>query len=166
MSEWDGTLGGDGHVIIRPARREEFGALAELRWLWSLETGTAPVTDRDDFIRAFVAWAARHADSHHCTVLLRDEAPIGMAWLATVPRVPHVGSLERLSGDVQCVYVVPGERSRGLGGRLIDAVLARARDLGLERVTVHSSDRAVTAYRRHGFGASARLLQVPAGEHD
>ncbi|MFH8411234.1 GNAT family N-acetyltransferase [Streptomyces sp. NPDC018019] len=47
-----------------------------------------------------------------------------------------------------------------MGGRLIDAVLELAHRHGLERVTVHSSDRAVPAYSRHGFDASPRLLQA------
>ncbi|WP_234317855.1 GNAT family N-acetyltransferase [Streptomyces rimosus] len=62
---------------------------------------------------------------------------------------------------MQCVYVVPGERDGGLGGRLIGAVLDLAHGYGLDRVTVRSSDRAVRAYARHGFGTSPRLL--PAG---
>lgn len=33
-------------------------------------------------------------------------------------------------------------------------------DLGLERVTVHSSYRAISMYCRHGFTASPRLLQA------
>jgi GNAT superfamily N-acetyltransferase len=111
-------------------------------------------------VRRFAAWAQQNEDSHCCLVLLRNDVLIGMAWLALMRRVPHPGALDRMSGDVQCVYVVPNERGGGLGGLLVEAVLARARDLGLERVTVHSSDRAVTAYRRHGFVVSPRLLQV------
>ncbi|WSN72090.1 GNAT family N-acetyltransferase [Streptomyces sp. NBC_01361] len=63
-------------------------------------------------------------------------------------------ALQRTSGDLQCVWVITGERDSGLGGRLIDAVLARARELGLERVTVHSSPRAIPACSRHGLEAS------------
>jgi GNAT superfamily N-acetyltransferase len=65
-----------------------------------------------------------------------------------------------VSGDVQCVYVLPEERASGLGGRLIDAVVEHAHDLGLERMTVHSSVRAIPAYSRHGFAVSPRLLQA------
>lgn len=61
---------------------------------------------------------------------------------------------------MQCTYVVPEERGRGLGGVLVDAVLERAAGLGVERVTVHSSERAVPAYARRGFAHSPRLLQV------
>ncbi|MER7180174.1 GNAT family N-acetyltransferase [Streptomyces hyaluromycini] len=76
---------------------------------------------------------------------------------------PSVGAEPaRCSGRrVTCsVYVVPAERDGGLGGRLIDAVLDRARELGLERVTVHSSPRAVPACSRHGFESSPRLLHA------
>lgn len=93
-----------------------------------------------------------------------DGLVIGMSWLAITQRVPHPRAFERISGDVQCVYVVPDERDRGLGGKLIEAVLAWARDLGLARVTVHSSDRAVSAYSWHGFEVSPHLLQVEVGQ--
>lgn len=76
--------------------------------------------------------------SHRCKVLARGELISGMAWLVVLPRVPSPRALQRTSGDLQRVWVIPGERDSGLGGRLIDAILARAR-LGLERVTVHSS---------------------------
>lgn len=71
------------------------------------------------------------------------------------PRAPR-----RASGDLQCVYVVPEARDGGLGGRLIRAVLEEARELGLERVTVHSSRRANPAYARCGFQESPRLLHA------
>jgi GNAT superfamily N-acetyltransferase len=77
--------------------------------------------------------------------------------------VPHPRAFERMSGDVQCMYVVPEQRDCGLGGKLIEAVLAWASCLGLERVTVHSSERAVSAYSRHGFETSPRSLQAEVG---
>lgn len=93
-------------------------------------------------------------------MLVRDGAVIGMAWPAVVRRVPTPRVLHRASGDVRCVYVEPEARDGGLGGQLLDAVLARARELGLERVTVHSSSRAFPAYARRGFEASPRLLHA------
>jgi GNAT superfamily N-acetyltransferase len=145
---------------IRPAGDEELTVVAALRWQWVLENGARPATSRGLFIEDFVRWARENDETHWCLVAVRDGVVLGMAWLATIPRVPTPQSLERRSGDVQCVYVVPEERNGGVGGRLIDEVLAPARTLGLERVTVHSSDRAVAAYRRRGFAGSARLLQV------
>ncbi|MCC9740015.1 GNAT family N-acetyltransferase [Streptomyces sp. MNU89] len=154
----DGLPGG---VVVREARDEELAAVAALRWEWVLENEGTPVTTREEFLRYFVGWARENAGSHRCLVVLRGTEVIGMAWLAVVRRVPSPRAPARASGDVQCVYVVPAERDRGLGGRLIDALRELAREAGLERVTVHSSSRAVPAYRRHGFVASPRLLQAP-----
>ncbi|OEV11137.1 acetyltransferase [Streptomyces nanshensis] len=149
----------DGTVALRTARPEHLPVVAELRWRWWQETGRVPAVSQGEFVRRFVDWARQNADSHRCTVLLRGGTVIGMAWLAITHRVPHPGAVERSSGDVQCVYVVPEERRAGLGGRLIAAVLAQARELGIERLVVHSSDRAIPAYERSGFAVSERLLQ-------
>lgn len=150
-------------IAIRPVQTGELAAVAELRWRWVQEMHGTPDTALDEFVPRFTAWARENESSHRCMVLLRGEEVIGMAWLATTRRVPHPRTFERASGDVQCVYVVPDARDRGLGGVLIEAVVSWARELGLERVTVHSSDRAVAAYSRHGFEASPRLLQCETG---
>ncbi|WEV29367.1 GNAT family N-acetyltransferase [Streptomyces sp. 71268] len=147
-------------IVCRPARLHEFAAVARLRWLWVAELHGTPDVTLEAFVPRFTAWARQHTDSHRCVVSVRGDTVIGMAWLAITQRVPHPRALERLSGDVQCVYVIPDERANGVGGELIEAVLSWAGELGLERVTVHSSDRAVSAYRRHGFAVSPRLLQV------
>ncbi|KUN37583.1 acetyltransferase [Streptomyces olivochromogenes] len=150
----------DNNITIRPAAPHELDAVAELRWQWILENEGVPVTEREEFVQYFITWARKNTSSHRCMVLVRDEVIIAMAWLAVLQRVPSPRALQRASGDLQCVYVVPGERDGGLGGRLIDAVLARAGELGLERVTVHSSPRAIPAYSRHGFESSPRLLHA------
>ncbi|MGW6906575.1 GNAT family N-acetyltransferase [Streptomyces sp. NPDC054940] len=164
------------NITVRPAEPADLAAVAELRWEWILESDGAapasPAVDREDFVRHFVAWAGQNAASHRCMVLAREAEItgttgitgtteiIGMAWLAVVHRVPTPHALHRASGDLQCVYVVPEARDAGLGGRLITETLDRARELGLERVTVHSSPRAVPAYARQGFENSRRLLQA------
>jgi GNAT superfamily N-acetyltransferase len=144
----------DNNITVRPAAPHELDVVAGLRWQWILENEGVPVTGRDEFVQYFTTWARQNTSSHRCMVLVRDEVLIAMAWLAVLQRVPSPRALQRASGDLQCVYVVPGERDSGLGGRLIDAVLTRAGELGLERVTVHSSPRAIPAYSRHGFEPS------------
>jgi GNAT superfamily N-acetyltransferase len=147
-------------IEIREARPDDLAAVAELRWGDSQEGGRTPAVPHDEFVPRFVAWARAHEDSHRCFVVLRDGVVIGTAWLAIGPRVPAPANFARACGDVQSVYVVPEERNAGLGSALIDAVLSHARDLGLERVTVHSSTRAVPAYLRRGFAVSPKLLQT------
>ncbi|MBB3663150.1 GNAT superfamily N-acetyltransferase [Prauserella sediminis] len=147
-------------VTIRTARDDELPLLADMRWRWVIDRGDEPDTTRDAFVTAFVTWARAHVEAHQPLIMLRGGTVIGMAWLALQPRVPSPRSTDRVTGDLQCVYVAPEHRSAGHGDRLIEAALARARELGLESVTVHSSERAVTAYERRGFAVSPRLLQL------
>jgi GNAT superfamily N-acetyltransferase len=147
-------------ISIRDAEPGDLAAVAELRWQWVLENDGTPVVSHEEFLALFVEWAQANRGTHSCTVARRGETVIGMAWLAVVPRVPSSRAPMRASGDVQCVYVVPAERDAGVGGRMLAAVLVRAADAGLQRVTVQSTPGAVTAYERAGFAASARLLQA------
>ncbi|MGI5425781.1 GNAT family N-acetyltransferase [Streptomyces sp. CA-179760] len=149
------------NISIRPARPREQAAVAGLRWDWLVENGDEGLGEREEFVRQFVGWARENTASHRCMVVVRDDTVvIGMAWLAVVQRVPTPRAPRRASGDLQCVYVLPEARDGGLGGRLIQAVLDRAQELGLERVTVHSTPRAIPAYARRGFQESPRLLQA------
>ncbi|MFF7307488.1 GNAT family N-acetyltransferase [Streptomyces sp. NPDC008137] len=148
------------NIEIRPARSGELAAVAALRWDWLVENGGEAVGEREEFVEHFVGWAGENAGSHRCTVLVRDDVVIGMAWLVVVRRVPTPQAPRRASGDVQCVYVAPEARDGGLGAQLIQAVLDQAGELGLERVTVHSTSRAIPAYARCGFQESPRLLQT------
>ncbi|MGH1550949.1 GNAT family N-acetyltransferase [Leifsonia poae] len=147
-------------VTVRPARTEEWSAVGGLRWDSLLEAGGVPDCSREDFAERFAEWAATHG-GHECFVAVADDQVVGMMWLAVMDRVPSARRFERASGDLQCAFVVPDRRNAGIGGRLIGAVLARAAELGLERVTVHSSPRAIPVYERHGFtSADDRLLHA------
>lgn len=83
---------------------------------------------------------------------------MGMAWLAIQARVPSPRAIERRSGDLQRCYVVPEARGRGIGRALADAVLAAARERGLEHVTVHASERSIPVYERAGLRPNHRSL--------
>jgi ribosomal protein S18 acetylase RimI-like enzyme len=65
--------------------------------------------------------------------------------------VPTPSRLDRRTGDVQSVYVVPEARGAGVGTALLDAVLREARDRELMLVTVHANERAASLYLRSGF---------------
>lgn len=145
-------------ATVRPARADDVPAVARLRWRWVVEEdGATDVLDEDAFVAAFCDWVSEHAAAHRTFVAERAGEVIGMALLGLVARVPSPRAPHRFSGDLKCVYVVPDARDAGLGSRLVEAVVEEADRLGVERVVVHSTERAVPAYARAGFAADERL---------
>lgn len=132
--------------------------VAELRWQWALEQAEQPTSSREEYNSTVAAFFAQNAATHHCLFAVRDDAVVGMAWLAVLPRIPSPGAQQRVCGDLQSVYVIASERSAGIGAVMVAAILKRAAALGLEHVTVHSSPDAVRMYARNGFGMTPRLM--------
>ena len=139
---------------IRVAGPADVGQLAGL---------LARFAERDEpdgvaFALDLLHWWTDH-DSHlaFLAVLPSGEA-VGMAWLALIARVGRPGGGARLCGDVQSVFVIPEHRSAGVGTALMRVVLQHAETLGLEHVTVHANQRAVSFYERAGFTSSREML--------
>jgi GNAT superfamily N-acetyltransferase len=134
-------------------------ALARLRWQWESEGRDGPLIDRASFVEYFTAWVVDHLTTHLPFVVEVDGRLAGMAFLNLAIRVPTPAMLDRRTGDVQSVYIVPELRNSGVGAALIGAVLVEARQRELRRLTVHSSDLAVPFYRRAGFRDGQNWLQ-------
>jgi GNAT superfamily N-acetyltransferase len=149
------------NVTVRRGTAEDAPALARLRWRWRVEErGATSDVSRESFVDFFTAWVIDHLHTHLPFVVEVDGALAGMAWLMLSDRVPAPGIMYRRTGDVQSVYVVPEHRNAGAGATLMTAVLAEARTRELEFVTVHSSEGAVTMYRRVGFHHDPTWLEA------
>lgn len=146
-------------VTVRRAEAADAPALAELRWRWRADERGEPAADRDAFLKSFTDWVVDHLDTHLPFLVDVDGRTAGMAWLMLADRVPSPMLPDRRTGDIQAVYVVPELRDGGVGTALLAALLAEARDRGLEHVTVHSSGRAVPFYLRNGFVREETWLQ-------
>lgn len=151
-------------VVVRLAQARDLPGLAALRWHWSSEQhGAEKLPPLDQYVSRALEWAHDHSETHIPYAAVSEAETVGMAWLAIMPRVPAPLSEDRSSGDVQSCFVVPRLRGIGIGHRLISAVLADARQRGLEYVTVHSSKAAVTMYERAGFKHYSQLLGTNPG---
>jgi len=146
--------------VIRQATDSDLLAAAGLRWTWVVDGKDAPPqTDSIDFIARFARWA-RESPMHICFIAESAGDVVGMAWLALNTRVPSPRSFDRQNGDVQSVYVLPSFRRRGVASALIAAISESARQRGIERLTVHSSEEAISTYARAGFESSELLRHL------
>jgi GNAT superfamily N-acetyltransferase len=147
-------------VRVRKGTAADAPALARLRWRWRTEELAETSTAREAFLEYFTGWVVDHLGTHVPFLVEVNGRLAGMAWLMLADRVPSPRRMDRRTGDVQSVYVVPELRDSGVGGALMAAVLKDARDRELEHVTVHSSHRAVRFYQRAGFMDGRNWLEL------
>jgi GNAT superfamily N-acetyltransferase len=138
-----------GHEVrdlaIRPLRPGEEAAVIALVERVFDETVAPHYSDAG--VREFYTYAAteplaeRSLSNHFVLVAERGDTLVGMI---EIRNAEHVAML----------FVEP--RGHGIGGRLLQAALARCESLrpDLSRITVHSSPNAVPAYERLGFRAT------------
>ncbi len=87
-----------------------------------------------------------------CTHLLATDAGGAPVGTARMQRDGHVGR----------IAVLPSWRGRGIGARLVEALVSRARETGLEQVDLNSQLQAVGFYEKLGFRARGGVF-VEAG---
>jgi GNAT superfamily N-acetyltransferase len=93
------------------------------------------------------------------TALVADEdgARIGLAWYRFFTDAEHgEGFVDEATPEV-AVAVVDGHRGKGIGTALMDAIHTRAREQGIERISlsVDHDNPARRLYERHGYVAVA-----------
>lgn len=146
---------------VREASAQDAHDLAVLKWLWSFDRAPMHAPTVDEFAEQLADWMASRHDHLTCVVAEVDGAVVGMAWMAIYERVPNIEDLERLTGDIQSVFVMPEHRGSGLGTAMTQRLLAIADERGLRRVTVHSGPRAMSLYGRLGFKDDEHLRLRP-----
>jgi glucosamine-phosphate N-acetyltransferase len=146
----------DARFRIRPLEEGDYGR-GFMRTLSQLdETGDVSL---DDFSRRLAAMRA----AGQCTVLVAvDDDGSG--------EVAATGSLHvqqrfvhgcRSTAIIDDVVVDRRHRGGGLGRRLIEALIAKARELGCHDVTLQCREDVVRFYSTLGFGRAGAWMTIP-----
>jgi GNAT superfamily N-acetyltransferase len=147
-------------VSVARATDGDLGDLIALRYRWRTEDAAEVGVSLEEFERTSREWFDGHRGSHVGYVARSAERAIACAWLCVIDRVPGPGKFVRRGGMLQSVYVEPASRDAGVGSRLLDVILEDARAMGLDYVIVHPSARSFEFYRRAGFAAADRALEL------
>ncbi|MCW2601972.1 MAG: GCN5-related protein N-acetyltransferase [Pseudonocardiales bacterium] len=160
-------------MTIRRAGPDDAGFLAQMlvaAAFWR-DDGPAGSVDevmrRPEFAHYISGWPTR-GDLGVVEVDDGSGEPVGAAWLRFLGGADAgYGYVDEATPELT-IGVAPGCRGRGIGGRLIDALLAAARDAGISAVSlsVDPDNYAMALYVRHGFrvvggnGGSATMLSA------
>jgi ribosomal protein S18 acetylase RimI-like enzyme len=127
-------------VELRPAGREDAGAIADVYLTSFHATYDFPLAHNDQQVRRWIA-----------EVLIPTEE----VWVATAPHGSVVAMMVLTSDMLDQLYVAPGWTGRGIGSRLVALAKAR-RPGGLDLYTFQINTGARRFYERHGFAEVAR----------
>ena len=147
-------------IEVRLASGDDLDALVALRSA-CVEERRGPAPD-PSFPARFRAWYEREAHQRTFWLAVDDDAgAIGMINLLTFERMPGPGADAGRWGYLGNMYVRPEHRDHGVGGALLDALIAHADEHQLERIVLSPSERSIPFYRRAGFDSADTLLLRP-----
>lgn len=145
-------------VEIKVAGHEEVSALAALRTAWAAEKRSS---DDRAFDTNFRHWYEAEASRRVFWLATLAGAPVGMVNLVVFDRMPTPGRPAGGWGYLGNMYVRAEHRNAGIGTRLVEALLAHADSLGLDRVVLNPTERSIPFYGRHQFRSATELMLRP-----
>ncbi len=154
-------------VRIRLARSDDFRALADLRYRFRTETGSA-TESRSRFLCRCTSWMRKRfrsgSSSWRCWVLDDSKQLLGHVCVQLFEKIPNpVNDEPELHAYITNFYVVPEIRSRGLGKRLLNKALSWCRARGTDAVILWATPGSKSLYRRYGFVEPTDIFELQGG---
>ncbi len=150
-------------IIIREALERDIDQLIRMRWDFTWENRTETTVRFEDFVqecRAFLIDAVQ-SDRWKIWVAEAEGKVVSHVYVQLIDKVPRPGRVTHPFGYVTNVYTLPEYRSRGIGGKVMEAVKLRAQASELEFLIVWPAEESIPFYRKTGF----RLCTEPMELH-
>jgi ribosomal protein S18 acetylase RimI-like enzyme len=142
---------GNQNIVVRKAVVEDLPQVADFRW--RLKTEDTPDFDsvqRAAFVSAFVTEQSQSTNFLHWVAEVDGHVVAGMS-LGRVAKLLSPDRRPSAFGYLTNCYTLPGFRRRGIGSRLLAAIIAWAREQEYELLLVWPSDQSYAFYRSSGF---------------
>lgn len=133
-------------MTIRPATKADLEALIALR-IQLLEA------EEPGFEATLSAWFRSHLADGSFLAWVADDAGrvVAASGLTVIDRPPYPGNHRGLDGLVTNMYTLPAYRRRGLARQLLEALIAHARQVGIQRLFLEASREGQPLYEEFGF---------------
>jgi GNAT superfamily N-acetyltransferase len=153
-----------GVVRIRGARSSDCSALAELRYQFRAEAGSA-TENRSRFVRRCARWMEKRLCSNsgvwRCWVLDDGKQLVGHVCVQVFEKLPNpVEDEPELHGYLTNFYVIPEMRGRGFGKSLLQKALSWCRSHGTDAIILWATPKSRSLYRRCGLAQPADILEL------
>lgn len=138
------------NVIVRPAEKKDIPALAEIRVRFLHDMQYA-VDDETCFTQT-VHFLEEGFGSLVFGVLAEDTRGVLAAGLLLIQKRPyHPLAPKGWAGEIINMYTDPDARGQGLGGQILDVLIFKARELGVDKLFLNASEAGLHLYQSRGF---------------
>jgi GNAT superfamily N-acetyltransferase len=145
---------------VRRALVEDAALVARLRRDWASENAGRGLDD-PSFEGVFAGWFTGEFHQRKTWLAVDDDRAVGMLNMLVYTRMPKPApdpGWRPRWGYVANAYVVKAARDQGIGGLLLDACTAYAREHRFARLVLSPSERSVPFYARAGFVPATSLM--------
>jgi L-amino acid N-acyltransferase YncA len=143
--------------LIRPAVVTDLAAINEI-YNHYVRTSTCTYQEDPETMEARQAWFEHHGPDHPIIVATMDGDVVGWGSLSGF----HSRCAYRFTVETS-VYVDHRWHRRGIGGRLLEDLIARARAIGHHTIVAlidESQEASVLLHAAHGFEKAGQLSEV------
>jgi GNAT superfamily N-acetyltransferase len=140
-------------TVIRLATKSDGPKLAQMRWDFHSEDKEPISQTIEEFANRFQVFLGEALDTGKWFVWVAEVEGqiVSHIFVYVVSKVPRPSRTTNAWGYVTNVYTTPNHRGRGVGSKLMEAVVHWARSEALELLLVWPSDDSADFYRRAGF---------------
>jgi len=147
-------------MICRTAKKEDFPFLAEMRWDFRQESGAEIATvGKAEFIETCIDFLADQAHFYTYWVAEIDGEIVSHIFVNEVKLVPRPCRVSDSFAYLTNVYTKPDFRQRGIGAKLLNAVIEWSKTKDFEILLVYPSENSVNFYKRSGFQSDDEILK-------
>ncbi len=153
----------DDHAIaIRRAGTADVDLLADLRVAMRRDIGDLAAPDEAAVAEANRCYLREKLPSDELVALVAEAEGriVGTGWLVLFRKPPSSGNMSGVEGYVLNMYTEPAWRGRGIARRLVEEMLAIAREAGAPLVWLRATEAGRRVYEKLGFAENPRYLQV------
>jgi phosphinothricin acetyltransferase len=144
-------------LVIRPATEGDLKAILDI-YNDAVARTTATFDTQPRTMDGHRRWFAEHAPAHPVLVASGGARVVGWASLSRYSeRCAYDGTAE------VSLYVEEGSRGRGIGTKLLDALIEAGRTAGLHTIVSRiAADNAISIrmHRKHGFATAGTMREV------
>ena len=149
-------------ATIRLADASDAPALAALRYALRSSTGIATEPEAE-FLRRCTSWMEKHLEDDNfwrCWIAEQEGKLIGAVWLQLVEKIPNPRSEAEHHAYLTNFYVDESARGRGIGTRLLRAVIDWCNTSDVHAIILWPTERSRSLYERNGFAVRDDIMEL------